>query len=322
MNTNTSDTPLFTAFFSLILGLSTLFLTACATTNTNTGNSDKAYRVLLTSDIHYTDQIRFYHADNAERIQAWVDTVKAEHAAEPFDLILILGDVSLDYWINGGAVLKTKHSDVTTFVRDYVSQLPADVPHFIVPGNHEQYGPEQWKAITGNGRFGTVTLGNNTFIMLDSFSQDLAPDHDHDGKYAPLDVAYIQQQIDAAPDNNIFLCAHYVDIAKESPEFKELLAKNPNIITIFQGHTHRCSVIQLDETCGNKTICQTGNFSYNNESDKPANFWGLRELVITPKNITTRYIIPKNTVDNNGKPIYVPATITNEKSFLPAAANR
>jgi hypothetical protein len=55
-----------------------------------------------------------------------------------------------------------------------VSKLP-DVPKFFLAGNHEQYGNEEWKAITGNDRSGTITLGNNTFVLLDACAGDLNP---------------------------------------------------------------------------------------------------------------------------------------------------
>jgi hypothetical protein len=62
-------------------------------------------RVILSSDIHCTDLLEWYGVGFRTRMQHWVDTVLAEHAADPIDLLVINGDISLDYWINGGSVI-------------------------------------------------------------------------------------------------------------------------------------------------------------------------------------------------------------------------
>ena len=54
-------------------------------------------RILLTSDMHCTDLMTWYGVSDADRQQAWVDTVLAEHQKQPFDAIIIAGDISLDY---------------------------------------------------------------------------------------------------------------------------------------------------------------------------------------------------------------------------------
>ena len=107
------------------------------------------YRILLTSDTHHTYLQTYYGISSEERMQAWVDAIKAEHALRPFDLIVIVGDVSLDHWKwqGGGSYLKDGISTTKSFMDDYVSQLPEDVPVFVLAGNHEQYGNEKWKEL-------------------------------------------------------------------------------------------------------------------------------------------------------------------------------
>ena len=59
-----------------------------------------AYRILLTSDLHDTDLETWYGVSNEERLEHWLGQVHAEHEKMPFDLILIPGDISLDYHAN------------------------------------------------------------------------------------------------------------------------------------------------------------------------------------------------------------------------------
>ena len=59
-----------------------------------------AYRILITSDIHDTDLETWYGVSNAARLEHWLRQVLAEHEKMPFDLILIPGDISLDYHAN------------------------------------------------------------------------------------------------------------------------------------------------------------------------------------------------------------------------------
>ena len=70
------------------------------------------------------------------------------------DAILFLGDYSLDHWAWNvkGSWLTEGKSYTKQFVETYLKELPA--PHFMLAGNHEQYGEELWKSITGFSRSG------------------------------------------------------------------------------------------------------------------------------------------------------------------------
>ena len=269
------------------------------------------YRILLTSDTHYTYRSSWYETSPEDRMQHWVDSILEEHERRPFDLILILGDVSLDHWKwqGGGSYLKDGISTTELFVKNYVSQLPEDVPVRILAGNHEQYSNEQWKELTGNDRTCSFVLGNNLFIMPDSYSGELDPDYHHDGVYLPVDVDYIQDQMDAHPDHKVYLVSHYFNMGAESEEFKALLRDNNRIVTLFQGHTHKCSVISLGEDCGSKTILQCGNFSYsgNKESTQSIvdSFWGFRDLILTEKKAVSRYLMVESDAIVNKQQVHV-----------------
>ena len=64
--------------------------------------NQSSFRILFSSDIHCNDLQAWYGVSNADRVQHWVDCVKAEHEKQPIDLLLLLGDFSLDHWMYGG----------------------------------------------------------------------------------------------------------------------------------------------------------------------------------------------------------------------------
>ncbi len=252
---------------------------------------DTELRILLTSDVHYTYLKEEYGPTGEERMQLWVDSIKKEHAEKPFDLIFIVGDLSLDHWEYGGSVIEDGVSTTKDFIKYYVSQLPKDVPVYIMPGNHEQQSDEQWFEMTGNHRRGSIVLGDTLFICPDSYGEDLDPDYNHDGTHTFADVEYIKGVMEQYPDKDVYIVSHYIYPGKESKEFKELVASD-RVKGMFMGHTHENDVLYLDWDWGGKTIAQTGNFSYafGDKETVCDNFWGYRELVITPDVAYSQYI--------------------------------
>ena len=253
----------------------------------------KNYRILLTSDIHCTHLLEWYGVSYRERMQHWVDAVLAEHEEDPFDLIVIMGDVSLDFWEHqgGGSYINEGYSSTEEFVSDFVGQLPGNIPLFMLAGNHEQYSGEDWLAITGNERQGSYVLGDQLFLFFDTFSGELDPDYHHDGKYVGVDMAYVNEQLSLHPDKDVWLIAHYFDMDKESDAFHQLLKTNDRIRGLFQGHTHQTTPIALGKQYNYLKIAQTGNFAYTKETDVAGSFWGFRDLVITEEGAVSRYII-------------------------------
>ncbi len=261
---------------------------------------DTNLRVLLTSDTHYTHLMEWYGTDEDTRMQHWVDTIKKEHAENPFDLILIMGDLSLDHWATGGSVINEGVSTAKVYLEKYVSQLPDDVPRFILAGNHEQFTNEQWFEMTGNYRSGTVLLGDTLFILLDNFSGELDPDYHHDGIYTPVDVNYVRNMMAAYPDTDVYLVAHGFLTDKESADFKKLVASEDRIKGMFMGHTHLNDVVELGSDWGGKTIAQTGSFAYTRGQVRQS-FWGFRELVITGDYAYSQYIMAESDANINGR---------------------
>ena len=246
---------------------------------------NKPLRVLLTSDMHCTDLMDWYGVRDADRIQAWVDAVLAEHQKMPFDAIIIAGDISLDYHAEKTPYDKG-HSTGLIFMQQFFSQLPS-VPRFILAGNHE------WLALVDNARQGEITLGKDTFLCLDNYREDLGPVYDSSDKYSPMDMDFIRATMAAHPDNRFWLVSHYFDIAKESDDFRALLSGDDRIKGLFMGHTHLNTLIPLGEEYQNLIIAQTGNFSYTCGTVE-RDFWGLRDLVISENGAVSHYIQPES----------------------------
>ena len=248
------------------------------------------YRILITSDIHYTDLGTWYGVDNETRLQLWVDEILAEHKKQPFDLILINGDISLDYH-EKKTPFEKGYSTSYVFMKMYASKLPKDVPVLIGAGNHEQFPEETWEKITGSKRQGYATVGNHTFIMLDGFREKLGTTYDDSEDYSQMDVAYIQELMEKYPENHVWLLSHWIEMEEESEAFRKLVAEDDRIKGLFVGHTHDHRPIPLGESYKNKVMAQTGNFSYTMSGAATGGFWGFRDLVISENHAVSRYIM-------------------------------
>jgi len=295
-----------------------------AETTATIPENDDEYRVLVTSDLHYTVLARYYSMNRDTRLQYWLDGILAEHERDPFDLIVILGDVSLDYWgwNNGGVHQRFPDvSETKSFVEKYLPKLPEGVPVFVLPGNHELYSNDEWKEITGNNRNESFVLGDNLFIMPDSYGGVVDPEYVgngvNDAPYTPVDVDFINEVIDSNPDcKNIFLMSHYFDFQKESDEFRQLLKDEKRIVGLFAGHSHDENVRKLnDYGYIDLTIAQTGNFA-SNDSSTVENFnWGFRDIKITPKRIYSTYITPECKYTVNSVEYTVKRTISDIAAY-------
>ncbi len=279
------------------------------------------YRVLLTSDTHYTYRNTWYGVTPEERMQTWVNAILYEHALRPFDLIVIMGDTSLDHWEHngGGSYLKDGVCTTKTFMENYVSQLPAEVPVFVLAGNHEQFGNEKWREITGNDRQGSLVLGNNLFLFLDSFAQALDPDYHHDGVSTPPDTAFIREEMAKYPDHHVYMLSHHFDLNAGGEEFAALV-RDPRVVALFQGHTHQCTAKALGADYAGKKLLQTGNFSYTAHKESTEamlqSFWGFRDLAILGSRSVSRYIVAQSSATVNGTPVNVERQLRHPVVFI------
>lgn len=285
------------------------------------------FRILLTSDIHHTYLETYYGPSSKNRMNAWVEAVKKEHEKRPFDLIVIMGDLSLDFWDDrygkpagkpGGSYINSGVSTTKEFVDNYVSKLPADVPVYIMAGNHEQYGNKKWKEITGYDRQGSFVLGDNLFIFLDSFAGDLDPKTHHDGTSTAPDIEFIKSEMEKYPDHNVYLISHWFDLEKGGEEFKAVV-RDTRVIALFQGHTHETTVLDLDAGYGYKKIVQTGQFSHirvPKGETAEENFWGFRDLLVVGKRSVSRYIVAETkNVNINGSYPKIPRQVNKIVTF-------
>ena len=261
------------------------------------------YRVLLTSDIHCTDLEDWYGIRDEVRMERWLEDVLAEHARQPFDLILINGDISLDYHAEKTPFEKG-FSTSYLFTKMYAARLPAGVPVLITAGNHEQFPDAVWQKITGNPRQCYGIVGNHTFIMLDGFREALKTTYDSSDVYSPMDVAYIRELMEQYPENHVWLISHYFDLEQETEAFKELVANDPRIKGLFMGHTHEHQLIPMGPEWGNKVIAQTGNYSYTMSGAANGGFWGFRDLVIGEDKAVSRYIMVDSDVILEEGPVH------------------
>ena len=261
------------------------------------------YRVLLTSDIHCTDLEDWHGIPNDLRMQRWLDAVLEEHDRHPFDLILIPGDISLDYHAERTPFDKG-YSTGYVFMKMYASRLPAGVPVLVAAGNHEQFPEETWQKITGKPRQSHWVLGDHTFIMLDGFREELKTTYNSSDEYSPMDVAFIRELMDRYPENHVWLISHYFDLERESEDFRKLVAEDSRVKGLFMGHTHEHQLIPLGDAYNGKVIAQTGNFSYTMSGAANGGFWGFRDLVIDDTKAVSSYIMVDSDVILEEGPVH------------------
>ena len=257
----------------------------------------RAQRYLFLSDIHLC-KAAWYGISSEERLRRMAQQLRARTAEVRFDEMFLLGDLSLDFWAyeDGGTYLHTPPvSNTGRYLREFAPELPMK-PH-LLPGNHEQYGEELWKKLTGYSRSYTFAPENGdapVFVMLDTFGGDLDPAENSDGTFTPCDCVRVRAALDAYPGRTVILCAHWFSPEQESDEFRALVSGEPRIAVLLMGHTHRSAV--LERSFGEKAILQCGNFSYSSENPPETSFWGWRELEISENGtISSYYYVPAQT---------------------------
>ena len=257
-------------------------------------------RILMASDLHHCEMV-WYNVESSDRMQRMIKAFNDEYEKEPYDMLLLLGDYSLDFWVYKpyGSFLNRGLSYTMKFMREVVPHLPK-VPIYMIAGNHEQYGNANWKWITGCDRRMTIPYGEDSlFIMLDNFGGNLDPTENSDGTYTQADVAYIREQMAAYPNTNVYLFAHDFTPDLETEEFETLVREEKRIIALFGGHTHLSNIIPLGEKYGNKCLIRDGAFSYSR--DIKTTRWGFRELRFEDGKVTTAYLTPDSDITLDGE---------------------
>ena len=261
-------------------------------------------RILLMSDIHNC-HMNTYGVSNDERMQRLFTHLNEEYRRAPYEMLLMLGDYSLDFWEYDilGSFLREDRSYTREFVEKYCHLIPS--PWKMIAGNHEQYGEEKWREITGCNRRECWATDGWLFLLLDSFAANLDPAVHSDGTFTPIDVAYVREKMAEYPDHRVILCAHHFDFDRETQAAKDLI-RDKRIVCLFSGHVHRSDILTLPEELGGKKILRTGQYSYSAAQSILDSMWGYREVCLYDDRLTSRYITPENSIHMDGKEILHP----------------
>lgn len=246
-------------------------------------------RLLIATDIHNC-HIEWHGITNEERMELFCKEIKKAYEKTPFDSMLCLGDYSLDHWawdIGGSCLWNPPISRTDEFMKKYYPKFPEKA--YLIPGNHEQYGEEDWKKITGFPREYAVVYGNYVFAMLDTFGGDLSPTEHADGTYTGINVALVTEILEKHPDKRIILCMHDLIPEKESEDARKLIFEQKQILCAMTGHTHRDNTVLLPDSWRNLAVFYCGDFSYNGGRDKERN-WGYRILDFKDGKFSTEYV--------------------------------
>ena len=246
----------------------------------------KKHRILLISDLHYCQE-EYGGISRDEKAERILQQIFDEHQKDPFSMILFLGDYSLDYWAWGtqGSWLTEKKSYTAEFVQRYCRELPA--PYYMLPGNHEQYGNEEWRQLVGFDRSAEFIIGDYLLILWDSFGENLNPVDHSDGTYTPPNVEKIKRLMLENPNKKVVLCSHSFQ-PRFTTEEQELIC-DPRVICLFQGHTHFSNVITLPREYGSKKLIQTGGWARVSPSSNYV--WGVRDLYLEGNRVSSSYLV-------------------------------
>lgn len=143
-----------------------------------------------------------------------------------------------------------------------------DFPWYAIAGNHDSYPNEEWKSIIGTDRQYSVKIGDAVFIMLDTFTDDLATGASG-SPYAGVDVEWLQKELEKYPTETIFLCSHYYQPKEADYKFKRILKENPRIVCMFRGHTHKNTVLAPEEM-NFVHLADIGGYAYDGDDSSGA----------------------------------------------------
>lgn len=255
----------------------------------------KDTRIIFCSDVHLC-HLAWYGCSSDERMENMIDNLNQFYDEKPYEKIIFLGDYSLDHWewSNGGSWLNDGINNTENFIKQYASRLKA--PYYMAPGNHEQYGYEAWKKITGTPRDDCFVVGGYLIISSDNYAGILDPDFHSDGEYTPTKLAFIREKMEEYPDLPVILCSHFFDLEKEPEEFYEFIKEEKRITLLLCGHDHGNGIDDLGEKADNVCIYHTGHYSYAGSGNTPYDvMWGFCEAMLTEDGVDIRYIEPAST---------------------------
>lgn len=254
-------------------------------------------KVIFCSDVHLC-HIDWYGRSSADRMENMVETLNQIYDEEPYEKIVFLGDYSLDHWKwgIGGSFLGQGVCNTDNFIKHYAKRLKAD--YYMAPGNHEQYGYENWKKITGTDRDDAFVVGGYLIISSDNYSGVLDPDFHSDGVYTPTKLDFIREKMAEYPELPVILCSHFFHKSYEPEAFYEFLKNEKRITLLICGHDHIAGIEDLGEKAGNVCVYHDGHYSYSEvlQGEVPEYKWGFCEAILCEDGIDIAYIEPSNTI--------------------------
>ncbi len=266
------------------------------------------HRIIVASDIH-DGHIDWYGVPTHERMARFVADMQAEYERAPYDMILFLGDYSLDHWAydRGGSWLNDGVSRTAAFMHDVAAKLPA--PYYMIPGNHEQYGDAKWLEITGFHRQFSVVWQGILFLMLDTFGGNLDPTAHSDGTYTGMDCTFARAEMAKYPDLPVVLCSHFFNFHMEPRSEEQAVYNDPRVILLLAGHIHRSDILVTPQAGGRKPMLWTGNYSYSAMKPEIDSMWGYRDVWVDDNRLISNYIVSENDVTMDGAPVHIPHAI-------------
>ncbi len=256
----------------------------------------KDHRIIICSDLHLCHR-DWYGPTGEERLEEWLFAMEKTYVNRPYSHVFMLGDYSLDFWAWDikGCYLNEGKSYTARFIKEFASRLPA--PYLMLAGNHEQYGEEKWKELTGNSRKWAKKVGGWLFIGCDNFAGNLDPTEHSDGTYTPTDLPFITEQMELYPDAPVILLSHWFELTKEPQEFFDFLQKEKRITLLFCGHDHLNKITDLSEYGAEVSIYHDGNYSYTGKPQEQ--LWGFCELILSEEGVAVQYIEPATTLPHD-----------------------
>lgn len=230
-------------------------------------------RFFLVSDMHYsveTEDIEKYSSlpdvkvsvaagdalghTQREKIDKITEAVALEHNSSPLDAVLVLGDLSIDDF----GFRNLPECWCEKFKKECMDTLPC--PSYALAGNHDSHPNEAWQRMFGYEREYALEFGDVVFLMLDNFKA--LPAHSASGAgFTPTNTDFLCNMLEKYKGKKIFLCAHHFDLQKDSSEFYNTVKSNPDVISLFRGHTHIHKII-TDTLFGNKPLIDIGGYAY------------------------------------------------------------
>lgn len=265
------------ACMMLVFSMLSLSLAGCGDSTSTSGEASESkytHRVIFVSDMHYTteetnEELKEEYPDSnasdaagktygytqEEKIKAILDDIDAFSERETIDAVLVLGDLTLDDY----GFRNLPENYLKKFKSDFIDKL--DYPCYATAGNHDSYPNEEWKKYIGTDRQYSVEIGDAVFIMLDTFTDELATGGSG-SPYSSVDVDFLEKELEKYPTQTIYLCAHYYKPSAADYRFTKLLKENDRIVCMFRGHTHN-NVVLAPEEMNYKFLVDIGAYAYD-----------------------------------------------------------